>query len=629
MRRMTEPLPDLIYRRAASPALMAALAGRLQPLVTWRQDGDFPCDVQLRQSPKGSESWVSLYVGLTSVLDVYSRTTKGVDRFQLRAHTTHQAVGLSLPWGKWLALEELPVSEVLSYLDTAAAAAETRWTAVEGQVHAVLGREVTAWSIVNREASTSFRDVGTREKRLAPWRAGVTGALVLVDAEPWQVDLQSKSRGVSPDFLAVDDDGRLLVVEAKPGAAPVGIAGSPAQVAVYARALRAWLDQDPVVGRATIESQLAQRVALGLSPSRLLAEPITVVPVVVVGWGLTSTAARTRLERVAQALDRVRPDGVEPLEVYRVSPAGELAGWPVDAAVPPYTDCPVVARTFEQRARIKAVQWKLAQGIVEDGVYCGQPYPFCLPGDRSRENLLPASAGAVDFFATRRIRWHKGINGGPSNHLLSSQVQCVNALFPMAAADVKQVFGTVLPVGEVLPLDGGTVTFEYGGRQDYLRERRGVRGAWATWADAAFEFSDRDDPTKTCIALVEWKFTESYRPSVAAWKPAQIDRYRALVEARDVITPAVAFDELRGEPYYQLMRQQLLAWAMEEAGEADCVYVVHVSPAGDTAYHAHLLAKPWLDQLVHPSRFVELPSERFLGRDSAYDARYDVMASLR
>jgi len=51
--------------------------------------------------------------------------------------------------------------------------------------------------------------------------------------------------------------------------------------------------------------------------------------------------------------------------------------------------------------------------------------------------------------------WHAGVGSGPSNHLLSSQVQCTNALGQMVTDPerIARAFG--LGVGEVLQIEPG------------------------------------------------------------------------------------------------------------------------------------------------------------------------------
>src|SRR5262245_22772793 len=84
-----------------------------------------------------------------------------------------------------------------------------------------------------------------------------------------------------------------------------------------------------------------------------------------------------------------------------------------------------------------ASAWKQATGFLpaeakQPGLYGGRgPYPFCLPAEFATLNLLPeARRVALERFHAAKVPWHAGSAGAPSNHLLSSQVQCANALAP-------------------------------------------------------------------------------------------------------------------------------------------------------------------------------------------------------
>lgn len=128
------------------------------------------------------------------------------------------------------------------------------------------------------------------------------------------------------------------------------------------------------------------------------------------------------------------------------------------------------AQTFEERARQHASDWKqhtpavpgqarLPAPYIRDGNPVGC-YSYCLPSALSAYNLLPhVRADALKRFAADHIAWQATIDGRPTNHLLSSQVQCVNALMPMSGSPRLAVaaFGEVLPIGEPLPIEDGSL----------------------------------------------------------------------------------------------------------------------------------------------------------------------------
>jgi hypothetical protein len=174
--------------------------------------------------------------------------------------------------------------------------------------------------------------------------------------------------------------------------------------------------------------------------------------------------------------------------------------------------------TFVGEARTAAIKWKetasLPDGARSPAAYAHRPgraYPFCLPLEHAYRNVLEPARGALESFGVDGIAWHDGAGGGPSNHLLDSQVQCVNALAPFVrdASALKWLFGRMIDVAEVLPFragepDGDLVVFEWIGASDYLGERAkstGHRGANTTSADAAFRYRTRSGFVE--VALIE------------------------------------------------------------------------------------------------------------------------------
>ncbi|WP_407944712.1 PGN_0703 family putative restriction endonuclease, partial [Gemmatimonas sp.] len=193
--------------------------------------------------------------------------------------------------------------------------------------------------------------------------------------------------------------------------------------------------------------------------------------------------------------------------------------------------------TFVAGERQRAVRWKASTATLpqparqaapyvnNNGLGSGPAYGFCLPAEYAELTLLPEVRGqALALFAELGIPWHAGVGSGPGNHLLSSQVQCVNALGQMVHDPERIVasFGGVVNIESVLEIEPGRfLTFEYIGDSDYLNEARNgqrTRGAHCTSIDAAFVVRSTDG--LTVLVLVEWKYTESYASRVAEPKDA-------------------------------------------------------------------------------------------------------------
>lgn len=315
---------------------------------------------------------------------------------------------------------------------------------------------------------------------------------------------------------------------------------------------------------------------------------------------------------------------------------------------------------FRDAERVRNTAWKQSTSVLpaearaaaayigKDGLAGSRPLDFCVPRQFAPYNLLSeVRDDSLSLFAELEIPWHAGIDADPSNHLLSSQVQCVNALGQMVddPTRIQRAFGGVLDIAEVLPIEPGRyLTFEYIGPVDYFGESPAgprIRGAHCTSVDAAFLY--RTAAGWTELALVEWKYTEQYRRLRKPDPVKDAIRWGRYGEAwRSPNGPLhcdlVPFEDMLDEPFYQLMRQQLLAHRLEQEHvlSAERVRVVHVLDPSNVAYQqsltrpSHRLVGETVDQvwtrlLRQPSRFSHLGPAVFLDplvTSDEYVARY-------
>lgn len=219
--------------------------------------------------------------------------------------------------------------------------------------------------------------------------------------------------------------------------------------------------------------------------------------------------------------------------------------------------------------------------------------------DHARLNLWPGLHDtAVNAFAQEPvIQWHQH-----ANHGLSSQACCVNFLMPMAHKPellsrwVGHALGIASP--EMLPVETRAeldwyATFEWIGDKDYLNEGgangRRKRGANATASDAAVKFRAAG---KTQLILIEWKYTEEYHHHRLSEdrRGTRAKRYRDIAfypngPIRSDL--GLRLTDFFHEPFYQLLRQQMLAWHIERdpASGIDHARVLHLAPARNRDLH--------------------------------------------
>lgn len=336
---------DIRYDRRVSDQFLQHFTpdGVLSSLPAYAKSGLFPIDLRFRGDAKSGAEHASLYVGLTSVLDVHhSRAGK----LKLTVHSTHRANGkFDAAWAKQMTLDELaavwPAVEL--YLDRIIPIAAKSHGGKEGAIQAaVASHRSSERVIVDREVTPAFRDTATRQEFMYACQQPILDVLKKSDLGFGAVPAKL---GNECDALAVDSAGRILAVEIKP--VGVGsIAWVVAQATMYARILQRWIDADAPEGLQpvdVIQGMLAQRHDVRLAPKVDLAFEARprVVPVVALQRGASAEMIR-RMCAVRDVLRGVDLD-VADVEIYEVNLIGEWI--PLDESRLP-DGRPVARRTY-------------------------------------------------------------------------------------------------------------------------------------------------------------------------------------------------------------------------------------------------------------------------------------------
>jgi hypothetical protein len=240
---------------------------------------------------------------------------------------------------------------------------------------------------------------------------------------------------------------------------------------------------------------------------------------------------------------------------------------------------------FRDREKMRAPE--LIHDIIGgegNGLYRKKRYPFVLQ-ERTDNLWNKIRQDALEYFEEYDIAWWSDDNRNiPTGHVLSSQVACVNHLFWLrdrkdAALAVIQAINSEFV--NVAVLDTGYVEFEVIGRDNYLGERSHQRGANATSLDAAM-VGVKENGVKVFIAI-EWKYTEYYGKK-NKYIPARSKIYDPLIDEAGSPIRVTDKSSLYYEPFYQLMRQTLLAHKIAIANDYGCTdYThIHVIPRGNS-----------------------------------------------
>lgn len=314
----------LSYDRRAPQALMEALqpGGWAHSLVEYGRSGQYAMDLQLRGYAGKSEHWATLYVGLTKVLDLRYRTTKG---FKVAAHKSYcvPKYGWDAGWQKWTAADDLAakITSIEDYLERVIPSIGSRYLkegAVQSAISGFASRDLV---VIDRETTIAFSNQREKAAVLSRLAAPLLTAATRPTPPAWW-GTRPNSLGGECDALAVGSDGKLLAIEVKPATATGGITWAPLQVRLYADLLAEWAHSEPMAAEI-IGGMVTQRADLGLVVHKpLVKEPLEVHPVIAIGRHCSPNAL-LRLREVQAQLDDAglnRP----PLRVASVTLAGRL-----------------------------------------------------------------------------------------------------------------------------------------------------------------------------------------------------------------------------------------------------------------------------------------------------------------
>ena len=245
----------------------------------------------------------------------------------------------------------------------------------------------------------------------------------------------------------------------------------------------------------------------------------------------------------------------------------------------------------------------------------GQRHGHLLALGNEADNLYPnlrGEEGVLRFFRERKIKWWRNARSGdargedgPTRNMASSQIACINFLLPLVGIDgaleaVLRAIDSDVKNVVVIEYEGkkSPVEFEWIGINGPLEQDAApTRGANTTSIDA---FMVVETGAGRRAYLMEWKYVEEY-PTRNNYlgngsrgktrRRRYSDRYSAESSSFNGIAP---MDELLYEPFYQFMRQRLLADRMTNEGELEVtgVKVVAVVPEGNTAYRERITSPP-------------------------------------
>ncbi|MCY4498156.1 MAG: hypothetical protein OXC14_12810 [Rhodospirillaceae bacterium] len=258
----------------------------------------------------------------------------------------------------------------------------------------------------------------------------------------------------------------------------------------------------------------------------------------------------------------------------------------------------------------------------------GRRHGHLLALDYEEENLCPVlrgEEGASRFLRDRGIKWWSSSRSGdrsggtrPTRNLASSQVACINFMLPLAgepdalAAALSAIDDDVDGNACIKNPATGTnslVEIEWIGLDHALEgPQHKTRGANTTSIDA---FLVAETASGRRAYLIEWKYVEDYRTRYlgdGSRGATRLRRYTDAYAASPFFPDSTPVTAWFYEPFYQSMRQRLLADRMVRKGEHDVrdAKVVVVVPECNRAYRERITSPALAKEFAHARTVAEV-----------------------
>lgn len=269
------------------------------------------------------------------------------------------------------------------------------------------------------------------------------------------------------------------------------------------------------------------------------------------------------------------------------------------------------------------------------GIFKGKPRSFVLQDGKN--NLYPdIGIDALEYFRQNKVSWWGGFS--PTGHVLSSQIACLNHLFPIRQEKekvlnlLKAVSNDFIDVFSITEKMEGYIQFEaVGGDVNFLNEGNNTRGSNCTSVDAFIYALHKNG--KRFLIPIEWKYVEAYgneNKSFGEKGETRKARYLKLIESSNYLN-SNTLSCCWYEPFYQLMRQTL--WAEQiiknrvEGFEAEDYLHLHIIPDENTELlnkkypcSSKGMAETWKGCLKNPEKYIVVsPASLFNLQDSDTD----------
>jgi len=293
------------YNRTISNKLSQLLekGGKLRWLFDYvknRADLDF-----LIGKNKGKE-WISIYRGLSRILEITQLQNKS--KIKLDANNAYKNIGVNIygdrnPSVQFkvelddLILKVSSLPQFNKYYDNKK---EGFYQNELSRKYGICSQDTADFVIIDKEAVIGYRNQKAKNNiygKIQNKYKILQSKISKLDSKLYGGDLQKKSIGDELDFLALDKDGNILLIEYKDGSSTSGIYLSPLQIGMYYDLFKKLTPSDL---KMAVHEMLEQKKKIGLINPNWKSPKISgnIIPILIISNYNYKSSGKERYEEI-------------------------------------------------------------------------------------------------------------------------------------------------------------------------------------------------------------------------------------------------------------------------------------------------------------------------------------------
>lgn len=294
------------------------------------------CDLDFLIGKSDKNQWISIYRGLSRILTI-KPVSNNSSKIKIEAADAYKKIVPDI-----YGIKDLPYSfkdeldKLISIVEHDEKFDRYYKNKKEGfyqnelsRRYGILGKSDDDFVIVDKEAVIGYTDTAEKNEIYGEIRQGYKEfqkSISSHDAKRYGKGLDKKSIGNELDFLALDKEGNILLIEYKHGTNTSGIYLSPLQIGMYYDLFNGF-SKDTL--HTAIEDMLKQKQSIGLiNPDWKMPNIKDIIPVLIVSDYNYNSSSKEKYHRILEFVrERKGSDFLQKIRTYNYTPKGELKPW--------------------------------------------------------------------------------------------------------------------------------------------------------------------------------------------------------------------------------------------------------------------------------------------------------------